>query len=164
VEWRKRHDDLHHSEPIEIDGETIGKPHDDAVWDVLLSCGHLDTEFTKPDWKPAHGSIHPKPTNKWRGLEEILPVVAKDQDDEEYWRRIYAEKHPEPAPFKQCHTCANMRFVVAYERVGWVKAKPKPPKVPKSPKPPSRRRLQTRLRKLEAEAEQLREDLKKLEE
>jgi hypothetical protein len=38
VEWRKRHDDLHCFEPMEIDGETIGKPHDDAVWDVLLSC------------------------------------------------------------------------------------------------------------------------------
>jgi hypothetical protein len=164
VEWRKRHDDLHHFEPMEIDGERIGKPHDDAVWDVLLSCGHLDTKFTKPDWKPEDGPVHPKPTNEWRGLEEILPVVAKDQDDEAYWRRIYAEKHPEPALFKQCQTCANMRSVVAYERVGWVKPKPKPPKAPTPPKPPSRRNLQTRLRKLEAEAEQLREQLKKLEE
>jgi hypothetical protein len=50
----------------------------DAALDVLLGCGHLDTEFTKPDWKPEDGPVHPKPTNKWRGLEEILPVVAKD--------------------------------------------------------------------------------------
>ena len=118
--------------PMEIDGETIGNPHDDAVWDVLLSCGHLDTKFTKPDWKPEDGPVHPKPTKKWRRLEELLPIVAKDQDDEAYWRRIYAEMHPEPAPFKQCHTCANLRSVVAYERVGWVAPKPKPLKALKS--------------------------------
>jgi hypothetical protein len=33
------------------------------------------------------------------GAGGIVPVVAKDEDDEAYWRRIYAEKHPEPVPF-----------------------------------------------------------------
>jgi hypothetical protein len=32
--------------------------------------GHLDTKFTKPDWKPEDGPVHRKPTKKWRGLEE----------------------------------------------------------------------------------------------
>jgi hypothetical protein len=150
--------------PLRADGDRRRdnrNAHDDAVWDVLLSCGHLDTKFTKPDWKPEDGPARSTRTKKWRGLEEILPVVAKDADDEAYWRRIYAEKHPQPAPFNQCHTCANLRTIVAYEGVGWVKPKPKSVKPPK-PKPPARQTLEKRLKKLESEAAQLRKELKTL--
>jgi hypothetical protein len=84
-------------------------------------------------------------------------VVAEgDADEEEYWRRMYAEHHPDPAPFTRCHTCACIRTIAAYERVGWLAGK----KTPIKPKPAPRKSLERRLRKLESEAAQLREQLK----
>jgi hypothetical protein len=68
---------------------------------------------------------------------------------------------PEPVPFTRCHTCACLRSVVAYERVGWVAPKPKPIKSV-NPKPPRRETLERRLQKLESEAAQLREQLANL--
>jgi hypothetical protein len=59
---------------------------------------------------------------------------------------------------------AAARTVVAYERIGWVAPKPKPPKQPAKPKPPSRRGLQSKLGKLEAEAARIRKQLEQLEE
>jgi hypothetical protein len=53
--------------------------------------------------------------------------------------------------------------LVAYEPVDWVALRPRPIKAPKS-KPPSRESLEARLRRLEAEAEQLREKLERLDE
>jgi hypothetical protein len=53
--------------------------------------------------------------------------------------------------------------LVAYEPVDWGAPKPKPIKPP-TPKPPSRKSLQARLKKLDAETKQLREQLKALDE
>jgi hypothetical protein len=128
------------------------------VWDVLLTCGHIETQFIDPAWKP--GDVPIRYTSK-RRLSTILKVCAEDEDDEEYYRRMHAESWPNPAPFARCDTCGKLRSVVAYERVGWVKPKPKPPQ-PR--KPPSRKSMETRLRKLERESEQLREQLKRLKE
>jgi hypothetical protein len=58
--------------------------------------------------------------------------------------------------------CSVVRKLVAYEP-DWVAPRPKPIKLP-TPKPPSLKSLQARLTKLEAEAEQLRDQLKKLDE
>ena len=89
----------------------------------------------------------------------MLEVVAQgDPDKENYWRRIHAEDHPEPAPFVYCYTCSRIRFVVAYQRIGWLEPKLKPAK----PKPPPRKALERRLMKLEAEAAKLRQELKNL--
>ncbi|BBY05408.1 hypothetical protein [Mycobacterium noviomagense] len=162
VEWARRRDDLHTIKPLEIDGKVIRPAKEYALWDVVLGCGHFHQERTEPDWKPDDGIGHNKPSKKWRGLEEMLEMVAHgDPDEEEYWRRVYAENHPEPVPFTRCHTCACLRSVVAYQRVGWVAPKPKPIK-PVKPKPPRRETLQRRLQKLESEAAQLREQLKNL--
>ncbi len=87
-------------------------------------------------------------------------MVAKgDSDEEAYWRRLYAEGHPEPAPFTRCNTCAGVRSVVAYQRLGWLAPKKKPV-TPVKPKPVPRKTLERRLKKLESEAAQLREQLK----
>jgi hypothetical protein len=37
VEWKKRHDELHHLAPMEIDGETISEGHDEMVVQRLLN-------------------------------------------------------------------------------------------------------------------------------
>jgi hypothetical protein len=51
------------------------------------------------------------------------------------------------------------RTLVAYEPVGWLAPPPKPLK-PVKPKPVPRKTLERRLKKLESEAAQLREELK----
>jgi len=162
VGWARRRDDLHTMEPLEIDGRVIRPAKEYALWDVVLECGHFHQERTDPKWKSEDGIGHKRASKKWRGLEEMLEMVAKgDPDEEEYWRRVYAENHPEPVPFTRCHTCACLRSVVAYERVGWLAPKPKPIK-PVKPKPPRRQTIERRLRKLESEAAQLREQLENL--
>jgi hypothetical protein len=160
VEWIRRRDQPQISEPLEIDGEMIGSRKQYAVWEVLLSCGHYDQEWVDDlDWTPEDGIGRKKPSKKgFLPLDEFLAEILKDtrdQDDEEFWRRVYAENHPDPVPFAQCKTCGNLRSVVAYERVGFLAPKPKPVK----PKPTPRKTLERRLQKLEAEAAALREAL-----
>jgi hypothetical protein len=156
AEWTKRHDDPYVLKPIEIDGEIIGREKTYAKWDVVLSCGHRDTELTALEWKAEDGPTYPR--RRHIGLKNMLRDICRNEDDEAYWRRVYAEKHPEPVPFSQCRTCANLRSVVAYERVGWVTSKPKPIK-PVKPQPAPRKTLERRLQKLETEAAALREEL-----
>jgi hypothetical protein len=162
VEWIRRRDQPHISEPLEVDGELIGSRKEYAVWDVLLSCGHYDQKWVDDlDWKPEDGIGRKTPSKKgFLPLDEFLAEILKDrdQDTEEFWRRVYAESHPDPVPFAQCKTCGNLRSMVAYERVGFLAPKPKPVK-PIKPKPVARKTLERRLQKLEAEAAQLREEL-----
>jgi len=96
---------------------------------VDVAVGHQ--EHAQPGWSPEDGQVHRK-NMKSRPLEEVLEVVAKgDADEETYWRRMYAEHHSDPAPFTRCHTCACIRTVAAYERVGWL-AGSKTPVKPKA--------------------------------
>jgi hypothetical protein len=95
----------------------------------------------------------------WTNFSRKILHDKGDQDDEKFWRRVYTENHPDPVPFAQCKTCGNMRSMVAYERVGFLAPKPKPVK-PTKPKPVARKTLERRLQKLEAEAAQLRAELK----
>ena len=57
--------------------------------------------------------------------------------------------------------CSVIRRLVAYERVDWAAPRPKPFTLPTT-QTPSRKSLETRLKRLQAEADQLREQLKKL--
>jgi hypothetical protein len=144
-------------EPLEVDGVIHRGESVHAVWDIVLSCGHFDTELTEPDWKAEDGPV--RNNENQRSLEEILQVLAENQDDEGYYRRMHAENWPKPVPFTRCLICARIRAVVAYERVGWLAAKPKPIKPPE-PVPRPRKTIERQLKKLEAEAAQLREELK----
>lgn len=158
VSWIRRRDNLNIREPLVIDGKTLRGEVQEAVWDVLVSCDHFGHQTAELDWDPSEGPRHQK-CKKWRGLDEMLEVVAQgDPDKENYWRRMYAEDHPEPAPFVYCYTCARIRSIVAYQRIGWLEPKPKPAK----PKPSPRTAMERRLKKLELEAADLRERLRNL--
>ncbi|AGB21675.1 hypothetical protein Mycsm_01258 [Mycobacterium sp. JS623] len=158
VDWVRLRDNLYVSEQLEIDDETIRGAREYAVWDVVLSCGHFEQEHTAPGWNPKDGPAH-RNNDKRRPLDEVLEVLAKgDPDEEAYWRRMYAEKHPDPAPFTRCHACACIRTITAYQRVGWLANKRAVPK----PTPPPRKTLERRLRKLETEAAELREQIEGL--
>jgi hypothetical protein len=89
-------------------------------------------------------------------LGQVLEEIAKgDPDQEAYWRRMYAENHPDPAPFTRWRTCACVRTVAAYQCVGWLAKKANLVKA----QPVQRKTLERRLQKLEAEAAQLRAQL-----
>ncbi len=134
------------------------KAREYAVWDVVLSCGHFTQEHTDPGWKPDDGPVHRK-SKKQPPLNQVWEEIARgDPDEEAYWRRMHAEKYPDPAPFTRCRTCARLRTIAAYQRVGWLAMKAKPPK----PQPIPRMTLERRLQKLESEAAQLRKKLDSL--
>lgn len=158
AEWIRLRDNRFSSEPLEIDGEIILAAREYEVWDIVLSCGHFDQERTEPGWKPDDGPVHRENPNR-RPLDEVLDEIAQgDPDQEDYWRRMYADNHPDPAPFTRCHTCARIRTITAYQRVGWLARK----KPPVKRKPPPRKTLERRLLKLESDAAQLREQLDNL--
>lgn len=159
TEWTTRREKPTVMEALVIDGETVLPERTCAHWTVVLDCGHHDTRFTDLDWAPEKGVAHRQPKTP---LVDMLKELCKDADDEQYWRRMYAETLPTPTPFVQCRTCARTRSVTGYQRIGWVVPKPKAPRTPKPPKPPSRRSLQMKIRKLEREADRLREELSKL--
>jgi hypothetical protein len=75
---------------------------------------------------------------------------------EAYWRRMYAEHHPDPRASHAATPAHAYATIAAYERVGWLAGK----KTPIKPKLAPRKSLERRLRKLESEAAQLREQLK----
>jgi len=124
-----------------------------AGWDVVLSCGHFTQEHTEPGWKPDDGPVHRK-SKKRLPLNQVLEEIAKgDPDEEAYGRGMYAEKHPDPAPFTRCRTCARIRTITAYQRVGWLAKRTQPVKA----QPVPRKTLERRLQKLENEAARLAE-------
>jgi hypothetical protein len=126
-----------------------------AVGDVVLSCGHFTQEHTKPGWKPEDGPVHRK-NSKRLSLNQVLEEIANgDPDEEAYWRRMYAENHPDPAPFTRCRTCARLRTISAHQRVGWLAGT----KTPVKPKPTPRKTLERRLQELASQAAQLRDRL-----
>lgn len=104
------------------------------------------------DWKPDDG---PRFTVTPRRLQEM-----RDEIDDDFIAtcpkeaRCIAEGYPQPAPYEQCWLCAHVRAVVAYEPVGFLDSPPPPP-----PPKPKRKTLEARLKKLEAEAGQLRKQI-----
>jgi hypothetical protein len=161
VEWTSRDDEPYIMAAIEADGEIVMPEKTFARWDVVLSCGHRDTELVDDlNWKPADGLTY-GPAPKQLPLRQMLDELSKNADDEEFWRRTYAENHPKPRPFVQCHTCAEVRAAVAYQCVGPLASKPKP-QPPASPPKPTRATIERKLKRAEAQAAELREQLRKL--
>jgi hypothetical protein len=158
VEWTGRRDEPHVLEPFEINGVKYGSYGTKAVWDVVLSCGHYATQHAELDWKPQDGPAYMPCV---RPLEEFIENVCSDPDEEDYWRRAFAENHPEPAPFMQCCVCTYRRSVIAYQRVGWLAPKQTQSK-PGEPRKPARKTLEKRLRKVEDEAARIRDQLDEL--
>lgn len=130
--------------------------HTSAFYTVKLSCGHYG-QVVAPDldWSPEAG---PQFTVSAERLQEM-----RDEMDDAFVatcpkeaRRIN-EGCPQPAPYEHCWLCAHVRSVVAYEPVGFLGSPPPPPK-------PKRKTLEARLRKLEAEAAQLRKQIEQTDE
>ncbi|WP_142386886.1 hypothetical protein [Mycobacterium hubeiense] len=161
VEWVSRDAEPYIMEAFEINGEVVSPEKTFARWDVALSCGHRNTELVGDlDWRPENGLTY-GPAPKQRVLRTVLKEVCRNADDEEFWRRIYTENHPRPRPFTQCHTCADVRTVNAYQCVGTLAPKPKSKSLP-PPSQPRRATLERSLKKAEAQVAELQERLRKL--
>ncbi|MGI5401950.1 hypothetical protein ACQEVG_21400 [Streptomyces sp. CA-135486] len=179
VAWGERREVSFPADPVEppdwTDAESWAvirhdEPHTSAFWTVTLSCGHL-TEVVAPDlqWKPTNGpkrAIAKRLPKMKAAFEEFWASDPEGQDEHkrEHTRRMLEDGWPCPRPEQQCHTCSWAKWIVAYQRVGWLVPRKPEPKQPKTPKPPSRASLQRRLRQAEVEAKQLREQLSELDE
>jgi hypothetical protein len=157
AEWKHRHDKLHVSEPLTLGGRTLTRKKY-ATWDVELSCAHQTSALTKPGWKPENGPVR-STTKPKVSLAEFL--TAWDEDDHEYWTRLYNERFPKPTPFVRCDACFNVRTITSYRLIGPLarkeEAAPKP-----TPPPLKRSTVKRKLREAEARAAELRKQLKDL--
>jgi hypothetical protein len=80
----------------------------------VISCVHFAQERTKPGWQLEDGSVR-RESKKRLPLNQVLEEIAHgDPDHKTYWRRMYAENRPDPAPFTRCRTCACVRTITAY--------------------------------------------------
>ncbi|MEU4351743.1 MULTISPECIES: hypothetical protein [unclassified Streptomyces] len=174
VEWGERTEHTFPADPVEPRhglspqewaAMRHDKPHTRAFWKVTLACGHItDTIAPSLEWKPADG---PRLTDADR-------VAEMTEEFEEFWasnptgqsprerehtRRVLAQGWPRPEPEELCYTCRWVRWIMAYQRIGWLIPRAKQPQ---RQQPPSRATLERRLRQMEAEAKQLRTQLAQL--
>jgi len=141
------------------------EPHTSAFWTVTLSCGHI-TEVPVSDlgWKPADGPSRVSADRLLAMTAEFGELWAEQPDlqpqrEREHTQRMLAEGWPNPSPEHHCYTCPRARAIVACQRIGWLVPRARAPKLPK---PPSRASLEQRLRQAEAQAEELRRELARL--
>lgn len=143
-----------------------GEPHASAFWTVNLSCGHVTEVATDLSWKPEDGSRRTSAKRQQEMTEDFEKFWAADPDgqeerEREHTRRMLADGWPLPQPEELCYTCPEARFIIAYQRTGWLV--PRKPESP-SPKPPSRASLERRLHQAEDESRRLRNELAQLDE
>lgn len=167
VEWgtQKIHD--FPADPVEPqddwDPETWKKirrpePHQAAFWSVTYSCGHQDNVCVGDvNWKPGD---EPRRLSAKRLAEirtEIEEYRAANPDspyetkeDREHEDRYVERGCPRPDPEDRCHSCLSARQIVAYQKVGWLVAPPKPttPPTPEEVAAQARKKAAARERKI----------------
>lgn len=173
INWKDRREHTFPADPVDPPDDMYdpqvwavirhNEPHTSAFWRVELSCGHVSEVCTDSSWNPADGPrlADPERLRKMVADFESSPTlqVQDDQGIHEHMRRMLDLGWPTPQPDTNCHACVSVRYIVAYQRVGWLIPKKAEPK---KPKPPSHTSLQRRLKQKEAEAEQLRSELARL--
>jgi hypothetical protein len=83
-------------------------------------------------------------------------------ESEAAWRRLWAERRgPRPAPWLPCTMCTWLKWLVAYERIGWLVPPPKPTRKPRRQR--SREEiLHEQVKRTERELARLRRELKEV--
>ncbi|MBT2438779.1 hypothetical protein J7E93_01280 [Streptomyces sp. ISL-36] len=146
------------------------EPHTSAFWKVTLTCGHAG-EAVAPNlnWTPASGPRQARPDRVLQMCADFEqawhdnPELQAEQD-RDHTRRMLADGWPTPRPEQLCHSCPQVRMILAYERVGWlVPRRQKAEKTESSAPTPSHPALERRLQRAEAVAERLRAELDQLE-
>ncbi|MFB9464924.1 hypothetical protein [Streptomyces cinereospinus] len=175
AEWGERKEVSFPADPVEppdyMDPQAWSvirhdEPHTSAFWTVTLACGHLSEAIAPElDWVPASGPHRAAPERVQQMSAEFERVWLANPElqterDREHTRRMLAENWPTPRPETLCYTCTEARWILAYERIGWlIPRQRKPAKSVSAAPTPSRSTLERRLRKAEAEAERLRVEL-----
>ncbi|MGD3108962.1 hypothetical protein [Streptomyces sp. YGL11-2] len=171
VEWGERRERTFPADPVEprggVDPRTWalirhGEPHTRAFWKVTLACGHV-TDVIAPElsWKPEDGPRlcrAERVEEMTKEFEEYWASNPTGQDHREHMRRMLSQGWPSPEPECLCYTCPYVRWIVAYQRVGWLIPRTAEPKR-QSQIPPPRAVLERRIRQAEAEATRLRDQL-----
>jgi hypothetical protein len=128
-----------------------------AFWTVTLACGHVETMVTDLDWvfgQPPHFVTAQRAAEMAAELESM-----PDDDHKRKQMRLVKARYPRPAPWLPCTMCTWVKSMVAYERIGWLVAPPKPPRKPRRQR--SREEiLQEQVKRTERELARLRRELK----
>ncbi|MFI0734154.1 hypothetical protein ACH4S9_34925 [Streptomyces sp. NPDC021225] len=177
VEWGERREVTFPADPVEprggMDPHTWAlirhdEPHASAFWKVTLACGHI-TDVIAPElqWKPEGGPRLCRAERVEEMTKEFEEYCAStptalDHREQGHMRRMLSQGWPSPEPECLCYTCPYVRWIVAYQRIGWLIPRATEPKRQQSQTTASRAGLERRLRHAEAEAQRLRSQLAEL--
>lgn len=144
------------------------EPHSAAFWRVRLSCGHIfEHVVTGVEWKPEDG---PKMITEHRAAEMRSGLEKRwSAKDHVGWPKAGAERDhvrkmldlcwPRPEPEQNCRACHYAQRITGYQRIGWLMPQPDQNDDLERTAEADRARVEARLKKIEAEARQLREQL-----
>lgn len=144
--------------------------HSHAFWRVRLACGHVyEHVVADVGWKPEDG---PKLVSEARAEEmrrDFEGLWAGDDDGEwpregaerDHLRRMIEQRWPRPEPEQDCRTCRFAKRITGYQRIGWLMPRRDPKKAVAALEEQERQKAEQRLKKIEAEAKQLRKKLGK---
>lgn len=173
VEWGARRERTFPADPTEprygMDEETWTKirrdnPHSSAFWTVSLSCGHSAEVCTSCDWQPVDGPKRVTAERQREMIAEFEELSATDSDngsdrEREHMRRELAAGWPRPATEQLCYVCPHARTIVAYQRTDWLV--PRAPAAKATQPRLSRKQLEQRLVKAQAEITRLENEVAK---
>jgi hypothetical protein len=170
-EWTSQPDPAYRPDPSEppLPSRLVRRiyptePQTFARWTVTLCCGHQNISLVDDLlWKPAHGArrkyrAHDAPRHLAR-LSEIPPGDMWPPSQREHLFRMAEQGWPTPTPEHSCWSCLRARAIIAYQRIGWLVPRPKPPTVAQVKS--SQSILKHRLKALEAEAQRLRDEIQR---
>ncbi|MFE7421122.1 hypothetical protein [Rhodococcus sp. NPDC057529] len=172
IEWGARREHTFPADPLEplhdIDAETWKKirhdePRSSAFWTVTLACGHATEVVSELQWQPSDGPTTVSAKRQRDMTDEFEQLWAMDPDndsdrDREHTRRQLAAGWPRPAPERLCYTCPHVRTIVTYQGVDWLLPRKKSHKE-KAESRPSRKKIEERLAKAQAEMKALQDQL-----
>jgi len=143
------------------------EPRARRFWRVRLSCGHIRTSvLSDEDWTPERG---PRRVSEERAAE-LRTEFERYWSDEgagsppegperEHMRRMLDLRWPRPEPEQDCPACRYAKRITGCERIGWLIPKPSSKNTAVTRTEADRRKMLTRLAKIEAEARMLRRQL-----
>ncbi|MEU8437202.1 hypothetical protein AB0F18_30765 [Streptomyces sp. NPDC029216] len=173
--WRSRREVASPADPLEppdyLDADVWSllrhnEPYSTAYWTVSLDCGHVDEAVaTAIGWQPGDGAVLTDPARARQMSAEYEDLWAANPDlVSERERGHTAACWPLPRPERLCYTCPHTRWIVAYQRVGWLVPRSADHVEQLAPVGPSRAELERRLRRAESQPEHLRTQLAQREE
>lgn len=177
AEWGDRREHTFAADPVEppdyLDAQTWARirwdqPQVSAFWTVTLACGHATEVVSDLHWNPLDGPRSVTAERQREMIAEFEQFWASDPEgqgerERAHTRRQLAAGWPRPAPEHLCNTCPHARTIVAYQGVDWLVPREKVQKEETGARP-SRKQVEQRLKKAQAEMKRLQDQLAELDE